>query len=102
KLVRLDRELLNRRGVQSPDADRGEEPDGESQGQRPRDPRQGTADEERGGNRRHAGEDVVGEELGVVVRVADADRDPAAAVDELELVELVADRNGNEEQPGDD
>ena len=48
------------------------------------------------------GQDVVGEELGVLVGEADAGRDAAGAVDELELVELVAERDRQQEQPAED
>ena len=48
------------------------------------------------------GQDVEGEELGVLVGEADAGRDAAGAVDELELVELVAERDRQQEQPAED
>ena len=48
------------------------------------------------------GQDVVGEELGVLVGEADARGDAARAVDELVLVELVAERDRQQEEAGED
>ena len=98
----LDREPLDDLRIDPADPDRGDEPDRDRQPERPQDARERAADEERRGDRRQAGQDVVGEELGVRVGVADAGRDAAGAVDELELVELVADGDRHQEQPGED
>ena len=47
-------------------------------------------------------QDVVGEELGVLVGEADAGGDAARAVHELVLVELVAERDRQQEEPAED
>ena len=97
-LVGLDRDLLDELRVDPADADRGDEPDRDRQPERPHHPGERAADEERRGDRRQPGQHVVGEELRVRVGVADAGRDAPGAVDELELVELVADRDRHEDQ----
>ena len=72
------------------------------QPERPEHPGERAADEERGRQPGDDGQDVEGEELGVLVGEADAGRDAAGAVDELELVELVAERHRQQEQPAED
>ena len=72
------------------------------QPERPDRPRERAADEQRPGDPRHDRQHVEGEELGVLVGEADARRDAAGAVDELELVELVAERDRQQEQPAED
>ena len=97
-MVRVDGQALNDLGIDPPDRDRGDEPHSQGQAERPQDAGEGTADQQGRGDRRQAGQDVEREELGVEVGVADARRDPAIAVDQIELVELVAERNRHEEQ----
>ena len=65
-------------------------------------PRERAADEEGRGQPGDDRQDVEGEELGVLVGVADAGRDAARAVDQLVLVELVAERDRQQEQPAED
>ena len=101
-LVGHDREPLDGLRVEPPDDDRGEEPDADGQPERPDHPRERATDEQRRGDPGQDGQDVVGEELGVLVGEADAGRDAPGAVDELELVELVAERDRQQEQPAED
>ena len=61
------------------------------------------SDEQRPGDPGHDGQHVEGEELGVLVGEADAGEGAASvAVHELELVELVAERHRQQEQPAED
>ena len=67
------------------------------------DAREGAAEEQRRGDRRDGRQQVVGDELGVLVGVGHAGRDPARAVDEIELaVELVAESDDHQEQGRED
>jgi len=98
----LHAEALDGLGVDPPDDERRDEPDADRQAQRPQHPGQGTAHEE---GRREAGDHgqrIEGKELGVQVRVADPGGRAAGAVYELELVELVAERDRQEEQSAED
>ena len=70
------------------------------QTERPQHPRERPADEQGGGQPGQHRQDVVGEELGVLVGEGDAGGDAPRAVRELVLVELVAERDRQEEQPG--
>jgi len=54
------------------------------------------------GDPRDDGQDVEGEELGVLVGEADTGRDAPGAVHELQLVELVAERHRQQEEPAQD
>ncbi len=98
--VRLNGDPLDELGIDPADGDRGDEPDGDRQSERPEDARERAADEEGRSDRRQAGQDVIGEELGVRVGVGDPGGDAPGAVDELELVELVAHGDRHEEEPG--
>ena len=99
-LVRDDREPLDGFRVEAPDQQRGEEPYRDREPERPEHPGERAADKEGGRQPRDHGQDVVREELGVLVGEADAVGDPASAVDELVLVELVAKRHRQQEEPG--
>ena len=72
------------------------EPDGDPCPQRPDPAGEGAADEQRGDEAGHDREGVEGEELGGLVGVADAGREAPRAVDQLQLVQLVAGRHGQQ------
>ena len=101
-LVRLDGQPLDRLRVEPTDDQRGEEPHADGQCERPRHPRERRPDEQGSREPGQDGQDVVGEELGVLVGVGHARRDAAGAVRELVLVELVAERDRQQEQPAED
>ena len=98
ELVRLDGEALDGLGIEPPDDDRGQEPDAERQPEWPDLPGERPTDEEGGRQPGDDGQEVEREELGVLVRVADARRDAPGAVHELVLVELVAEGDRQQEQ----
>ena len=101
-LVRFDREALDRLRVEPADDQRCEEPDRDRQTERPEHPGEGATDQQRRGDPGDDGEDVVGEELGVLVGEADTGRDAPRAVHQVELVELIAEGHRQQEQPGQD
>ena len=75
---------------------------GDREPERPQDPGEGATHQQRGGEPGDDGQHVIGEELGVLVGEADARGHATRAVDQLVLVELVAERDREQEQAGQD
>ena len=101
-LVRVHGQALDRLRVEAAKDQRGREPDDHDGAERPHPAREGACDEQRAGKSGQEGQDVVRHEPGVGVRVAHTDRGARRAVDELVLVELVAEGDRQEVQARDD
>ncbi len=97
-----DDEALDGLRIEDPEDDRGAEPDDDDPTEGPDEPGERAADEEGRSQRRDDGQDIEGHEPGVEVRVADTGRDAGVRVHELQLVELVAGRDGEQVQPAED
>ena len=100
--VGVDAEALDGLRVEAAEKDRGGEPDRDDRAQRPQPARERPGHEERAGETGQQRQDVIGEEPAVGVREGDAGRDARLAVDELVLVQLVAERDAQQVQAGDD
>ena len=99
-LVRVDREPLDRLRIDDAEEQRETEPDGDP-GEERRHPAGERARHEQGSHDAgHDGQGVEREETGGLVRIADARRDAVRAVDQLQLVQLVARRDGEKVEPG--
>ncbi len=103
ELVGVDRQALDRLRVDATEDERRREPHDDDGAERPHPRGEGARDQQRARHAREQREHVVGEEPRVGVRVADArDRAPGeGAVDEVVLVELVAERDRQQVQAGD-